>query len=428
MHIAIITAGGAGMFCGSCMHDNTWARALKAQGAEVTLIPTYTPIRLDEDDQSTHKVFLGGINVYMEYQWSWLWRKLPRAITRRLDAPWLLNLTRFASNDARHLGPLTLAMLEGELGPQRREIEELVDFLTEQLKPDVICFSNVLLVGAMRRLREKFNGPIFCVLQGDDVFLNALPEPFGRRAVEAIQSRAADFDGFLIHSDYYRDFMADYLRLPADKFHRLPLGIDLFGHDGGPAPQINDAFTVGYFARICEEKGLHQLVDAFRILHNQHPQTRLLAGGYLGARDKAYFRKIINDTRDLGPAFEHAGSPGTHAEKVDLLKQFDVLSVPTVYQEPKGLYVLEALANGVPVVQPRHGVFPELIESTGGGLLVEPGNADDLAAALDKLMNDSQERIRLGTRGQANVRAHHNQQTMATETMRIFENSLGNAR
>ena len=294
MHIAIITAGGAGMFCGSCMHDNTWARALKAQGAEVTLIPTYTPIRLDENDESTHKVFLGGINVYMEFRWSWLWQKLPRALTRRLDAPWLLNLTRFASTDARHLGPLTLAMLAGELGPQRRAIEELVDFLTVQLKPDVICFSNVLLVGAMRRLRQKFSGPTYCVLQGDDVFLNDLPDPFGRRAVEAIQNRAADFDGFLVHSNYYRDFMADYLHLPAEKFHRLPLGIDLSGHDGQPAPQKSALFTVGYFARICEEKGLHQLVEAFRILHAKHPQTRLLAGGYLGTRDKAYFRLRVD--------------------------------------------------------------------------------------------------------------------------------------
>lgn len=407
------------------MHDNTWARALKAHGAEVTLIPTYTPIRLDEDDQSTHKVFLGGINVYMEYRWSWLWQKLPRALTRRLDAPWLLNLTRFASNDARDLGPLTLAMLEGESGPQRRAIEELVDFLTTQLKPDVICFSNVLLVGAMRLLREKFNGPAYCVLQGDDIFLKDLPDPFGRRAVEAIQNRAADFDGFLVHSNYYRDFMADFLRLPAEKFHRLPLGIDLSGHDGQPAAQKGDLFTVGYFARICEEKGLHQLVDAFRILNAKHPQTRLLAGGYLGARDKAYFRRIVNNARDLGSAFQYVGSPETHAEKVALLKQFDVLSVPTVYREPKGLYVLEALANGVPVVQPRHGAFPELIASTGGGLLVEPGDADDLANALDKLMHDAQERVQLGAAGQANVRAMHNLQTMATETMLIFENSLG---
>ena len=68
MHIAIVTAGGAGMFCGSCMHDNTWARSLKNAGAQVTLLPTYTPLRLDEHDESSNPVFLGGINVYLDFR------------------------------------------------------------------------------------------------------------------------------------------------------------------------------------------------------------------------------------------------------------------------------------------------------------------------------------------------------------------------
>src|SRR3954453_20195522 len=83
MHVAIITAGGAGMFCGSCMHDNTWARALLDHGVPVTLIPTYTPIRVDEKDMSTAPLFFGGINVYLEARSS-LWRKLPRGLTRWL--------------------------------------------------------------------------------------------------------------------------------------------------------------------------------------------------------------------------------------------------------------------------------------------------------------------------------------------------------
>lgn len=421
MHIAIITAGGAGMFCGSCMHDNTWARALKGAGAEVTLVPTYTPIRLDEEDQSGGTVYLGGINVYMEYRWPRLWGAIPRALTRWLDAPRLLNLTSLISSNARNLGPLTLAMLEGEAGPERREIQELADFLTARLKPDVICLSNILLVGTVRLIRKKFSGPIYCVLQGDDIFLGDLPESYRGRAIEAIHNRAADVDGFLVHSRYYRDFMAEYLGLPVERFHLLPLGIDLAGHGGRPEPQKNSRFTVGYFARICQEKGLHQLVEAFRIFHAAHPETRLLAGGYLGKRDKPFFRQAVAAARELGTAFEYAGSPATHAEKVALLKQFDVLSVPTVYREPKGLYVLEALANGVPVVQPRHGAFPELIEATGGGLLVDPGDPQNLADALEELMLGDGRRIELATAGQLKVRDLYNEQAMAEATLRLFE-------
>jgi glycosyltransferase involved in cell wall biosynthesis len=419
MHVAIITAGGAGMFCGSCMHDNTWARALRDAGCEVTLIPTYTPIRVDEADQTDGHVYLGGINVYLDYRLP-LWRRVPRALVRWLDAPAILNLTRFASSNARKLGPLTLAMLDGEHGPQQREVDELVRFLARELRPDAVVFSNALLVGVLRRLRQEFAGPILCTLQGDDIFLNELPEPFRSQAIERVHERSAEFDGFLVHSRYYRDFMAAYLRLPMEKFHQLPLGIDLTEHDGRPKP-AGAASIVGYFARICPEKGLHRLVEAFRLLDRRRPGTKLVAGGYMGRRDAAYFRGVRRMARELGPAFEYVGSPPTAREKVQLISTFDVLSVPTDYHEPKGLYVLEALANGVPVVQPRHGAFPELIETTGGGLLVQPGDAADLAGRLEELLDDHEQRHHLATTGHARVRELYSDQVMARATIELLE-------
>jgi glycosyltransferase involved in cell wall biosynthesis len=424
MHIAIVTAGGAGMFCGSCMHDNTWARSLKNQGAQVTLLPTYTPLRLDEHDESTRPVFLGGINVYLDFR-ARFWRVVPRVLTRWLDRPAVIRLaTRFGvSNNAQQLGELTMAMLAGETGPQSREIAELAAFLADTLRPDTICFSNALLVGAVRSLRQKFSGRIFCILQGDDIFLEDLHEPHRSQALAAIRERARDFDGFFVHSAYYRDFMSGYLGLPPEKFHIIPLGIDLAGHDGIPSERKGDLFQVGYFARICPEKGLQQLVEGFRLLHKRHPNTRLRAAGYLGSRDRAYFEKICESARDLGSAFEYVGSPQTHEQKVEFLKTLDVLSVPTVYREPKGLYVLEALANGVPVVQPRHGAFPEMLEATGGGLLVEPGDPEDLARALEELMKDPTGRMQLAHGGRAVVRSQYDDATMARRTLEILSNS-----
>jgi glycosyltransferase involved in cell wall biosynthesis len=422
MHVAIITAGGAGMFCGSCMHDNTWARALRAAGCEVTLIPTYTPIRVDEANQTDGRVYLGGINLYLDHRLP-LWRRIPRGLVRWLDAPAVLNLTRFASNDARKLGPLTLAMLDGEQGPQQREIGELVDFISRTLRPDVVVFSNALLVGVLRRLRQAFAGLILCTLQGDDIFLEALPEPYRSQAIQQIHERALDFDGFLVHSRYYRDFMAAYLDLPPDKFDQIPLGIDLAEHVGLPRTQPGTPFTIGYFARICPQKGLHRLVEAFQLVHGRRrgPGMRLVAGGYLGRSDRRYFREVKRAARELGPAFHHAGSPATHLEKVRLISSFDVLSVPTDYHEPKGIYVLEALANGVPVVQPRHGAFPELVETTGGGLLVEPGNAEDLAARLEELADDHKLRHQLATTGHARVHELYGPRVMAARTLEVFE-------
>jgi glycosyltransferase involved in cell wall biosynthesis len=417
MHIALITAGGAGMFCGSCMHDNTLARALIAMGHEVSLIPTYTPIRVDERDVSSRHVFLGGINVYLDALVP-LWNRLPRAATRWLDSPGLIRLvTRFAlSTSASKLGRLTVALLEGDQGPQAREIDEFVRFLGEQLKPDVVCFSNALLAGVLPRLKQGYAGCIVCLLQGDDIFLNDLIEPYRTTAMQLLRERVQLFDRFLVHSEYYRDFMADLLELNRERMHVVPLGIDLAGHDGLPREQPRDPFTIGYFARICPEKGLHQLVDAFRIVHRQHPQTRLVAAGYLGPRDKAYFEKLQHSAADLGDAFQYAGSPPGHAEKVDFLKLLDVLSVPTTYREPKGLYVLEALANGVPVVQPRHGAFPELLAATEGGLLVNPDDPTDLARELIELIANPTRRFELAHRGQRAVHADFNTTRMAERT------------
>lgn len=424
MRITIVTAGGAGMFCGSCMHDNTWARALRLAGADATLLPAYTPIRVDEEDISTRQVFFGGINVYLEYR-SRLWRKLPRLLTRWLDHPWIIRTaTRFGvSNDAEHLGALTVSMLAGADGPEKTAGEELAAFVATHLQPDVVCFSNALLAGALPQLKQRFQGPVYCILQGDDIFLEDLREPYRTEALQKIGEHARQFDGFLVHSRYYRDFMANYLKLPVDKFHILPLGIDLTGHDGVPAQREDAAFTIGYFARICPEKGLHALIEAFQLLHAKHPHVRLKAGGYLGKRDRKYFRDIQRATRSLGESFEYVGSPADHEGKVSFLKSLDVLSVPTVYQEPKGLYVLEALANGVPVVQPAHGAFPELIEASGGGLLVEPGNPQALADALETLMLDGPQRFSLATAGQSAVRECYNPQVMARATLDLFQSS-----
>ena len=428
------------MFCGSCMHDNTWARALMAQGAEVSLIPTYTSIRVDEADVSGSRVFFGGINVYLASQWRW-WRAVPSFLKHWLDHPAIIQwATRKAiSNDAKQLGQLTLDMLAGESGPQREQVKELAQFIGEQLRPDVLVFSNALLAGAVRQIKQLFNGPVLCVLQGDDIFLDSLPDSHREPVLSALRDRARDFDGFITHSRYYAEHMQAMLfpnvgqvsNLPVipgqvenlPHFHVLPLGIDLTGHDGQPRP-AGDQFTVGYFARLCPEKGLHLLVEAFARLHAKHPHTRLRVGGYLGERDRLYFEHVRSQAARLGPAFEFVGSPASQAEKVEFLKSLDVLSVPTVYREPKGLSILEALANGVPVVQPAHGAFPELLEATHGGLLFEPGNLDDLVAKWESLMRNPDERLHLAIAGQSKVSGSYSSQSMAEQSLRLFDSMI----
>lgn len=428
MHIAIVTAGGAGMFCGSCMHDNTWARGLRDAGHEVTLIPTYTPIRVDEENLSGRRVFFGGINVYLEYR-SRIWRRLPRRLTRWVDHPRLIDLaTRFSvSNDAGELGDLTLAMLDGESGPQRQDVEELAAFIGDDLQPDIVCFSNALLAGALRSLKERFAGPVMCTLQGDDIFLDSLPGRDRAAVIEKMSERARDFDAFIVHSNFYRDRMSELLQLPAQRFHRIPLGIDFEGHDGRPKTTESNPFRIGYFARVCPEKGLHCLIDAVGEVRKKHPQVTLVAGGFLGPRDRKYFKRITQDAAKLGIEWVWAGSPKNHAEKVKLLKSFDVLSVPTVYREPKGLYVLEAMANGIPVVQPDHGAFPEMLEEAPGGILFDPDSPADLASQLNRLIEDRDLRSSLAMAGYEGVRTQFSMERMTDTTLAIFQAALRKA-
>ncbi|MDA1165446.1 MAG: glycosyltransferase family 4 protein [Planctomycetota bacterium] len=438
MHVAIVTAGGAGMFCGSCMHDNTWARALRDAGIQVTLIPTYTPIRVDEENLSSRRVFFGGINVYLEHK-SRIWRALPRWMTGWANHPGFIRLvTRFAvSNDAAELGDLTLDMLDGELGSQRRDVEDLVSFIADDLKPDVVCFSNVLLAGAVRSLRQKYSGTIVCTLQGDDIFLDGLSNRHRRAAIDRISQRVSDFDGFLVHSDYYRDHMSRMLSIPVEKFSRIPLGIDFspfvtrsWNTDSPPTdnqrpdiapPTTATEFRIGYFARVCPEKGLHLLVDAVRKIRVTCPNVKLVAGGYLGSRDRDYFERVRQAAGDLGAAFEYVGSPAEQSDKIAFLQSLDVLSVPAPYREPKGIYILEAMACGIPVVQPAHGAYPEMLSATGGGLLFRPGDSDDLASKLTSLMIDSTRRIELATQGAAMVRRKYSLEAMTNSTLSAFE-------
>jgi glycosyltransferase involved in cell wall biosynthesis len=227
--------------------------------------------------------------------------------------------------------------------------------------------------------------------------------------------------------------MAGYLGLSRDKIHVVHPGLNLRGHlaespqGKPPEPRQTPPFTIGYFARICPEKGFHLAVEAFRLLRQRPgaPACRLRVSGWLGANQRHFFEE---QRRKLEPAgllqdLEYVESPD-HVTKVKFLQGLDILAVPTVYREPKGLYVLEALANGVPVVQPRHGSFPELIEATGGGILVEPGDAADLARALHELLQQPGRRHDLARRGFVAVQERFHAAEMAARTLQIYEKHL----
>jgi glycosyltransferase involved in cell wall biosynthesis len=314
-------------------------------------------------------------------------------------------------------------MLKGEHGYQRKEVRKLCRWLATEVRPQLVNLTNVLLSGVVHEVKRQVRVPVLGTLQGDDIFLEALPEPYRSEALALIREHCREIDGFIATSAYYADFMAGYLDVPRERIHVVYPGLNLAGHGGVRAAAAGPPYTIGYFARICPEKGLHVLAEAFRVLRQTPgaPPCRLRVSGWLGENNHSYLEEIRQRLQGNGFAgdFEHIASPD-HASKVRFLQSLDVLSVPTTYREPKGLYVLEALANGVPVVQPRHGSFPELVEATGGGLLVQPDDPQDLARGLRQLLDDHARRGELGRKGKEAVQQHFNAQIMAQRTIDVY--------
>jgi len=407
------------------MRDNTLAAALLRKGREIVLIPVYSPIRTDEQDVSERRVFYGGINVYLQQKYA-LFRRMPRFVDRLFDSPALLRraMKNLGSGSEALLGELTISMLKGEDGSQQKELEKLVDWLAEY-RPDVVHLPDVMFVGLARRIRRRLGAAIVSALTGEDIFLDRLSVAHRGLAVELIRERAADVDAFIAVSRYFGEYAATAFGLRREQIHHVPLGVRIEPEAGSEKMSLapgSGEFTIGYFARICPEKGLHVLCEAFAVLRGDGRPCRLKIGGYLGEADRPYFEAIQRDMRGRGldDSIEYDGELD-RAGKLRFLRALDVFSVPTVYREAKGLYVLEALAQGVPVVQPRHGSFPELIEATGGGVLVEPNDPADLARGLAELMDDSRLRLRMGEEGRRRVREQFSDERMAEEAWRIFE-------
>jgi glycosyltransferase involved in cell wall biosynthesis len=428
MKIAYIAAGAAGMYCGSCLQDNTLAVALKNLGHDVTLIPTYTPMKTDDRDVSTGRIFYGAINIYLQ-QKAAIFRHLPRILDRFLNRPRLLDLAirLGTSTDPRDLGPLTLSVLQGEDGRQTRELEILIDWLREEHRPDVVHLTNSMFLGLTRPLKRELDVPVLCSLQGEDLFVEGLNPPYRDQVLAALRERARDADGFVTTCNAYSRFMSEWLQAPPEKMHVVPLGLNLQGHEV-VEPPADGPFVIGYLARIAPEKGLHLLAEAFRDLAARHgpDKLRLRVAGYVGPRDRAYLSGVRSRLRDWGLAdsCDFLGEVDRQG-KLGFLESLHVLSVPTVYRDPKGRFVLEALASGVPVVQPRHGAFPEIIAETEGGLLVEPESATALADGLQALMDDPEQRRELGHRGRDAVYNGRGARAMAEATLEVYRSVTG---
>ncbi len=421
MRVAYLIAGAGGVYCGSCMRDNRLAATLIEQGRDVVLMPLYTPIRTDEHDVSQRRVHYGGINAYLQ-QKSAFFQHTPKALDRLLDAPALLRgVGRFAANTrAEDLGQMTVSVLRGPDGAQRKELDKLIATLRE-LRPSLVNLPNLMFVGTAGAVKAALRIPVVCTLAGEDIFLDALPQPHRDEAFALVVSGAADIDRFVAPTRYYATHALRHFDLPRDRVSYVPMGVRAGDFESPPTP-TSKPFTIGYLARICPEKGLAALCDAFIRLRSAGTNCRLRVAGYLGGADRAYYEKARRRIAERGcdDAFEYVGEVD-RTRKLAFLGSLHAVCVPAEYHEAKGFYVLEAMAAGVPVVLPRRGSFPELIEATGGGLLYDSDGGEGLDRSLRRLIDDETLRRRLGDAGRRAVRESFTDRVMADETWAIYQ-------
>ena len=418
------------MYCGSCTRDNALARELLARGHDVTLVPVYTPTRPDEPNVSRDRVLFGGISVYLQ-QHVPLLRWTPQLLDRLWDSPRIIGAfaSRAISTDARMLGDLTISMLQGERGVLRKEFDKLIDWIRDEPLPEIINLPNSLLIALAGPLKRVFQRPVCCTLQGEELFLDELVPPFREQARALIREQTRAIDRFVAVSDYCAAFMSSYLTIPPSQISVVPLGINMEGYEK-PQGGSRDVFTIGYFARIAPEKGLHLLAEAYVRLRQRTAATpmRLEVAGYLPRVNQSYLDRARRtlEAAGYGEEFSYRGELD-RAGKIAFLRQLDVLSVPATYDEPKGMFLLEAMAGGVPVVQPRRGAFVEMVERTGGGLLVAPDSPDALAEGLHAVWSSAANRGAMAARAFHGVRAHYTVSHSAERLLDVYGSVLSRA-
>ena len=421
--VQLIPGTGGTFYCQNCMRDSALARSLRGRGIDVTLVPMYLPLGVDDEGlEQGLPVFFGGINVYLQQEFK-LFRNTPRWLDRFFDSRWMLKQAarREGSTSAATLGPMTLSMLQGRHGNQRKEAERLVAWLREHEKPDIIHASNSLLLGVASEIKNALNVPLVCSLQNEHTWLDVIPNPHGQRCWEAMSEKAREVDTFIAVSRWYADEMSSRMGISRDRIVVVPVGIELDGIDPVSAPA--DRPVIGYLSRTSECLGFGFLVDAFLQLKedSRFKDLRLLVTGGQTAEDEPFLKHVRATLRERGVEdsvqfLDDFSKSARHA----FLRSLSVLSVPTPGGDAFGTFIIEALAFGVPVVEPAVGAFPEIVEGTGGGLIYDPNEESGLTKALETLLLEPAQARELGLRGRSVVLAEYGVEKTSERVLAVY--------
>jgi len=382
----------------------------------------YLPLFSDEHDITDIPVFYGAVSIYLKQLYP-IFRNAPVWFDRLLNSKPVLKMAAgiAGSTRAKGLEEMTVSMLLGEEGQQKYELDRLIEWIIIHCRPDVIHLSNALLLGLAHRLKEKIKVPIVCSLQDEDTWVDVM-KPSTRQLVwKLMETKAKDVDVFIAVSDHYKDIMKKKMNIPDDKLYRVHIGIDP-GDYSFKTPSLKKRI-IGFISRTCHENGLDILVDAFIELRQRKgfEDVQLAITGGSTGDDTRFIKNIrkklrrnkLSDFVDFHEVFEGDG-------RQDFFSKISLLSVPVRNGEAFGIYLLEAMASGIPVVQPAVGAFPEIVKLAKGGILYQLNSPAQLADALAGLLPDTDLLDKLSSDGRAGIEKHFNTSKLTIEIIRIY--------
>lgn len=425
--VNIIPGSGGAFYCENCLRESVVVRAMRAKGHDVIMAPMYLPVFTDDLELTKGApVFFGGINVYLKEKIP-LFRMMPRWVDRIFDSRWMLRLAakQAGSTKAGGLGPMTMAMIRGDSAYHESETDRMLDFLLEKEQPDVVHIATIMLIGLAHRIRARTKAPIVISFQDEDGWLDALEPPYNVSCWEAIGERLEQVDRFVTVSHWYRDVILKRLPVPEDRFDVVPIGIDTQGYEAIPNPP--NPPVIGYLSKMTPSLGLGLLVEALILLRKRPglESVRLMAMGGKTGGDGAFLTSLRN--RLWAEGMEGAAEfieDFDRQTRMEFLQSLSVMCVPMPKGEAFGTFMLEAMAAGVPVLQPREGAFPEIIEATGGGWLFESGNAGTLADAMEHVLRKPEEIRAVGQRGRAAVLERFTVERMADGMAEVYGKAI----
>ena len=428
--IQIIPGSGGSFYCGNCLRDSKYFNALRAEGHQVTKIPMYLPLFADEHDISDVPIFYGAISLYMKQLYP-IFRKAPAWLDNLLNSKPMMKLaaSMAGSTRAKGLEDMTISMLLGEQGNQNEELDHMVNWIAEHCKPDIIHLSNALLLGLAKRLKEKIGVPVVCSLQDEDVWVDPMRPQFQEKIWKLMHERAKDVDALVSVSHYFAAVMKERMNLPIEKLKTIHLGVDI--EDYNYISTREKERNVGYLSRMCHKDGFDIVIDAFIELKKKpgFEDVKLIATGGLTGDDTKFNKEQKNKLKenDLLDSFEIQHEFEGEAVN-DFFRRVSLISVPVRIGEAFGMYLLESMASGVPVVQPALGAFPEIIEHSGGGVTYMPNTPEKLSETWAEVLSNPELLEKLSRNGYEGTKNNFYIHNHAKEIITLYESLKKNNR